>query len=266
MSEIPHPISLSFDKSEPLSVDYLSSLDIGIGVRNEQSEATMVIESLALRFQSRRQGADGTKADPHATVVYTGDILAIPPKKLTYCTVKVRPSLLFLANSNLFDVAITYRLDAEKTGDRREFAGDGWYIVVRPAPQLFGKVFVSYKEPEDRRLADRIFQFAKDAGFNPYMAPPHLRPGSRIWREKIPPAIKESRCMFVIWTRNSAKGTGVKREIKIARSSKIDIVPLLDRGTTDPKLFGAGVEYTQFDADDADVAFADFVAARRDMG
>ncbi|GEM_PF-5458815 len=259
------PIKLVVDKHEFLNVHYLESLGISIGVQNKDQEATMVVESLALRFKSRRSSTGGDSADPYTTVVYPGQPVSIPPGKLGSCTVQVAPNLVFLGYTNYFDVAVTYRLHTEKIGKRRSFIGEGWFAIIKPAPQLFGKVFISYKEPEDRRFADFLFALAKDAGFDPYIAPADVKTGSRIWGRKIPAAIKASKFMFVIWTRNAPKGPGVKREIGIARANKVEIVPLLKRKTPDPKLFGRDVEYTRFDDDDATLIFAEVVAARRSM-
>ncbi len=69
--------------------------------------------------------------------------------------------------------------------------------------------------------------------------------------------------MFVIWTSNTPAGPGVKKEISIARNNKIEIVPLLERKTPDPKVFGRDVEYMRFDLDKADLTFDEVVAARR---
>lgn len=262
---IADPIKLVFDKREFLIVHYLGVLNINIGVENQDPEATLLIESLALRFHSRRSTLHDENADPHTTVVHPGPALSIAPGKLDYCTVQVRPNLLFLRHTNYFDVATTYRLCAERVGELQSFIGKGWFVLVRPAPQMFGKAFISYKEPEDQGLANLLFEFASDAGFEPYMAPPDVRTGSRIWGKKIPTAIKDSKFMFVIWTGNTPAGRGVKREIKIARQNRIEIVPLLERKAPDPKLFGRDVEFTRFDTDNADLSFAEVVAARRRM-
>lgn len=260
--ELAHPLKLVFDRREFLKVDYLGTLDISIGIENQHPVATLVIESLALRFQSRRP-VSGGDADPRTTVLYSGSPISISPTRLGYCTVTVRPSLLFAPNTNSFDVAIAYRLHTETIGELQSFIGQGWFLLIRPAPRLFGKVFVSYKEPEDRNLADLLFNFAKDAGFDPYMAPPDIKSGSRIWSKKIPTAIRGSKFVVVIWTDKTVGGTGVQKEIKLARKNCIDIVPLLEKKATDPKLFGRDVEYTRFDGDDPHLAFAEVIAARR---
>jgi hypothetical protein len=225
----------------------------------------MVIESLALRFQSRRSIVGSNSADPYTTVVHPGAALSILPAKLGYCSVQIYPNLLFLPHTNYFDVAITYRLCTEKIGALQSFIGQGWFVLIKPAPQIFGKAFISYKEPEDRNLSELLFEFAKDAGFDPYMAPRDVKTGSRIWSKKIPAAIKSSKFTFVIWTSNTLTGPGVKKEIKIARENGIEIVPLLERKASDPRLFGRDVEYTRFDADNAALTFAEVVAARRQM-
>ncbi|MFI5118290.1 MAG: toll/interleukin-1 receptor domain-containing protein [Terriglobales bacterium] len=259
------PIKLSLDKREILFMHYLQRRDLSIGIENQDPKAILVIESLAVRFHSRRSTPTGVDADPQTTVVYPGGALSIAPTKRDYCTVQVRPNLLFLKGTNYFDIAITYRLCTESIGAPQSFIGEGWFVIVNPVPLSFGKVFISYKEPEDRRLADLLFEFAKDAGFEPYMAPPDLKTGSRIWGKKIPAAIKDSKFVFVIWTTNTPKGPGVKREIRIARKNGIELVPLLESKARAPGLFGHDVEYTRFDADDPTLMFAEVVAARRSM-
>lgn len=265
MTSAADQIKLVFDKREFLTVDYLEAVDISIGVENGNPKATMVVDSVALRFESRRSITGTDRADPQTTVVYPGAAFSISPTKLGYCTVRVRPNLLFLESTNYFDVAITYRFSAEKIGEPQDFIDQGWFVLVKPAPQIFGNVFISYKEPEDRPLADLLFEFAKDAGFVPYVAPPDVRTGLRIWSKKIPTAIKASKFIFVIWTGNTPRGPGVKKEIKIARENGIEIVALLEQKTRDPGLFGRDVEYTRFDLNDAALTFAKVVAARRGM-
>jgi TIR domain len=259
------PIKLIVNKRGGLSVHYLEQIPISIGIENRHPAGTMVIESFALRFQSRRSKPEDINADPHTTVVYPGGVLSISPMKLDYCTIQVRPNLLFFGPTNVFDIAVSYRLCGERIGELQSFIGEGWFVLIRPAPQLFGKVFISYKEPQDRVLADLLFGFAADAGFEPYMAPPDVKPGSRVWGSKIPTAIKDSKFMFVIWTTNTSAGSGVKKEIKIARKNVVQIVPLLEKEASDPKLFGGDVEYTRFDAENPMLTFAQVVASRREM-
>lgn len=253
------------DKSKPLDVDYLHPINVKIGIENTDPAAHLVVESLALRFQSRRPNWPQDKPDPFTTVVYPEGAISIPPAKADYCTIPVTPNLNFFGVTNEFEIAVTYRLFRNKISKSRPFTGEGWFILIHPAPRLFGKTFISYKEPEDRSLANQLFQFATDAGFEPYMAPPDIKTGSLIWGQKIPAEIKSSRFMFVIWTRNTPKGPGVKKEIRIAREQGIRIVPLLAENVPDPMLFGRDVEYKEFDVNNPALAFAQVVDARRGM-
>jgi hypothetical protein len=256
-------IKLTLDKSKQLNTHYLESLDISVGLENRYPNATLIIDSLALRFQSRSSPGK-SEADPQTTIIHPGGAREILPTKLDYYTIRVCPHLLFLKYTNVFDVAVGYRF-SESVEVLQSFIGNGGFVLIQPAPQLFGRVFVSYKEPEDRALANLLYEFATDAGFNPYMAPPDIKTGSQIWRQKIPAEIKNSKFMLVIWTRNSLKGPGVRREIKIARENGVSIVPLLEKKTADPKIFGRDVEYTRFDSDNAAMTFASVIAARRQM-
>ena len=259
------PVKLIIEKREFLRVHYLASIGITIGVKNLHSKATIMVESFALRFQSKRRPiALKDNADPYTTVVYTGDPIVVPPGGLGYATIEVRPNLVFLRYTNTFDVAVTYRLQAERLGRQRSFIDEGWFVIVNPAPQLFGRIFISYKEPEDRRFADLLFELTKDAGFDPYMAPSDVKPGSRIWGKKIPDAIKDSKFLFVILTRNTQKGSGVKRKIRIARQNGIAIVPLLENKTSATGFFGSDVEYTRFGEDNAILVFDKVVRIARE--
>jgi TIR domain len=260
-SALTHPIKVVVDREKPLRANYLNKLTINIALENQDPSVGVVIDSLALRFQSRSKASSVT-ADPRTMVVHPGGALQIPPTKLNYCTVDVWPNLLFLKYTNVFDIAVSYRL-SNSISQLRSFITEGWYVLIEPAPQLFGSVFISYKEPEDRVLAELLFEFTKDAGFDPYMAPPDVKTGSLIWGRKIPSAVKQSKFMFVMWTSNTPSGRGVKKEITIARENGIAVVPLLATGVKDPKLFGRDVEYTQFDINNAALAFAEVVAARR---
>ncbi|SRR6266436_1265069 len=264
MTDTTNPyVRVVVDKRVHLNVHYLESIGISIGIENLNPTGALLIDSISLRFQSRRPRPDPDNADPYTTVVHPVDALSIPPLKLAYRTIEVRPSLYCSPYTNNFDVIVGYRVCTEAIGEVQSCINEGWFAIVKPAPQLFGKVFISYKEPEDRNLADLLFQFAKDVGFDPYLAPGDVKTGSRIWGQKIPAAIKQSKFMFVIWTGNTSAGPGVKKEINIARKSKIEIVPLLERKTPAPKLFGHDVEYTEFDLDKAALTFADVVSARR---
>lgn len=255
-------IKLTVDKANPANVNYLQTVSLTIAIENAGNSATLVIDSLALRFQSRSSPGSSV-ADPHTTIVHPGAALSIAPNKLDYCAVHVRPNLLFLKYTNVFDVAISYRLSPNFV-ELNSFIGLGSYLVVNPAPQLFGQVFISYKEPEDRALADLLHELARDAGFAPYIAPADLQAGSQIWTEKIPAAIKASKCVFVIWTENAPKGPGVRREVKLAEQYGVRIVPLLAKGTTfDTRLFGADTEYTTFEPDRASLPFANVVERQR---
>jgi hypothetical protein len=44
------------------------------------------------------------------------------------------------------------------------------YLIVRELTRPCGKLFVSFKQPEDLPLAPQLEQFARQAGFEPYLA------------------------------------------------------------------------------------------------
>jgi hypothetical protein len=266
MSEAADPVlKLVLDKGKHVIVDYLQTIPVSIGIENPHPTAAMAVESLTLRFQSRGPLPAGVDSDPNTTIIHPDAVLAIPPRTLGYLTVQVRPNLLFQRSTNYYYVVVGYRLNTDKIGKLEFWTGEGGFVIIKSAPQMFGKTFISYKEPEDRALAELLFEFAKDAGFRPYLAPADISTGSRIWGKKIPSEIKTSKFMFVIWTAHAPLGPGVEKEIRIAGRNKIEIVPFVERSAPRPRLISKDVELAVFDATSAAITFAQVVAARRKL-
>lgn len=243
-------------------IDFLRSVYLPVGVKNNSKFDTALIEKLALCFRS-----EAGKPTSQTTVVQQVSDFRIPPSRLDYAHVCFVPNLHFLTGTNQFDVSATIRWEHKKgLGAATTLVSPPPYpyIVIHEAPPLFGRAFISYKEPEDRQLADLLFAFLSKAGFVPYMAPRDLQPGSKLWEEKIPVAIRGSNLIFVIWTENAPKGEGVRKEIAIARAAHVSEAPLIERTTkVPPEYDGRGIEYTLFDRRHAALAFADVVMACR---
>jgi hypothetical protein len=243
-------------------VDYLNDIVVPIQINNA-SGPCVLIESIALRFQSDWRCAAG-----EVIIVHSCSGLEIEPGRMAYDNVRVVPNLLFRPNSNLFDVLITYRRSERgRLSEQLTHRCQGSYLVVTTAPQIYGEVFISYKDPEDLELAKLLYAIAERAGFVPYIAPEDVKTGTDIWREKIPLAIGSSKAVFVIWSANTPFGPGVPEEIRIGREARVPVVPLLENGAPVPDEFRAlsGVERTSFERDSAAVVFAKVIKARREM-
>jgi hypothetical protein len=173
---------------------------------------------------------------------------------------------LFREGTNYFDVLVAYRQNDERGfgESMTQLAGEKSYLIIRCGPQTFGNVFISYKHPEDLELAKTLHTLTERAGFVPYIAPEDLRPGTQIWEEKIPNAIRSSKAMFAIWTRCTPFGQGVRKELKICREAGIRVIPLLENGVPRPDEYDASVEFTHFDRNSAPTVFAKVVRTFRE--
>jgi hypothetical protein len=131
-------------------------------------------------------------------------------------------------------------------------------------PPTRGQAFISFKDPEDLDLRDMMKTVAARVGFSPYSAPEDVRPGTRIWDEKIQPAIKACKLCFLLWTGKTEFGTGVRREIGIARESGVRVIPLIEAGVPIPPEFASlKVELARFKRESAPAAFSQAAMACR---
>ena len=141
---------------------------------------------------------------------------------------------------------------------------DAFYIVLGTPPATRGQLFISHKDPEDGALARMLCRLCERAGFAPYIAPSDARPGNSIWKEKIPVSIRKSRAVLAVWSSVTPVGTGVQREIRLARKLKIKDVPLIERGTAIPREYAnMKIEITWFERRSAPSDFSRAIMALR---
>lgn len=241
------------------NVDYLGQITIPVGLNNSEP-LPLLVERVRLSFQS-----DFARSDPRTTIEVNFTDFVVPPFLLEYRNIRVIPSLLFLPNTNEFAIEVVYRLeDSGKLTDQFTTAHAGSYIMVSPAAALFGNLFISFREPQDRPLADDMEKLAKRAGFTPFVASARLDPGTRLWEEKIVPALESSNVVCYLWTSNTPNATGVLREIEIARNAKIPEVLLIENGVAFPEAqFLKDSEYTRFSRENLIEDFAKVLSALR---
>jgi hypothetical protein len=264
MAKAKSSLRISIPPLADANVNYLKSVHIPVQIINASSRSVM-IESVSFRFQTDLQVA---AAD--LTIEHECQGLVIQPGRMEYLTVKVVPHLVFRAYTNVFDVHVGYRRQERHRLSKRfveaKPRGESSFLIIHAAPSIFGNIFISYKEPEDRGLATMFYNLAMAAGFAPYMAPTDMKPGSRIWRDKIPQAIKNSKAAFVIWTSKTALGKGVKREIKLCRANGIPDILLLEEGVAPPSEHKAtDLEWTPFAIAQAAIVFANAIRSYREM-
>ncbi len=236
-------------------VDYLQHLDIPVSVLN-RSQEKILVDSIKLDFQP-----EWNQPSCDAVIEKACAGFEIGPNKEEYRKVRVQPTPLFFGPTNCFNVMLTYRR-AGNIAERRVKVrkGVGHIILQEPSPTR-GQAFISYKDPQDADLKNIMKTVAVRVGFSPYVAPDDIQPGTSIWEEKIPPAIKGSKLCFVLWTGKTEFGEGVRREIAIARETKVRVIPLVETTAPIPREFQLDVEWTRFTRDSAPATFSQTAVA-----
>jgi hypothetical protein len=239
------------------SVEYFQKKSVSVLLSNSWPE-TLLVERLTLRFHS--------DANPGSIYVEHACNWQLKQDELREQVVLTSPTPIYLANTNMFDVMVTYRVFEGAAWSRptSEIHWDVSYLIIVNSALQLGQVFISFKQPEDLPLAQLLERFARRAGFSPYLAIADLQTGTILW-EKIEPAIRNSAAGFIIWTKRTRWGTGVEREIELFQKHAIPQVMLVEDGCDLPNGFDNDREYTPFDRGDPAQVFSDVVSARRRM-
>lgn len=261
MNKSKRDLQISIPPPRDHRADFLKPVSVPVQIVNDHSRPVL-IQSIALQFQS-----DMKVSAAELTIEQNCEGLAIESGRMGYQNVTVTPHLYFRQYTNVFQVVVSYRRQNKRgLGNRlKQSQRDLSHLVVQPAPNIYGNIFISYKEPENRALAELLLALGKAAGFTPYIAPADMKPGSKIWREKIPQAIKASKATFVIWTSEAPFGKGVRREIKISRRNGVPDILLLEEGVKPPlEHKGTDLEWTPFTRDNAAAVFANVLRSYRE--
>jgi hypothetical protein len=121
------------------------------------------------------------------------------------------------------------------------------------------------KQPDDEPFGRLMETMARRSGFQPFLKASNLRPGQDLWREVIEPTVAASHTIVIIWTDKTDWGTGVAREVELARSLGLREVLLLQSGQSQPSLFeDTSIEYERFDEFNPGPHFSRAVSALRE--
>lgn len=151
--------------------------------------------------------------------------------------------LSLTAYTNAYRLAIEYNDGAKKRieHDPRK------YLVFTPLGPCDQLLFISHMDPEDTRLGRHLVHFLKKIGFNGYLSEDDRRPGSDLWGDKIPKAIKDSLAVIFLWTRQAAgKPDNLLRELHLANAAKRAIVVAIEPDIPLPPTFSKEREYYRF--------------------
>jgi hypothetical protein len=236
-------------------VEYFEEVTIPISITNNSRRAVL-IESVTVRFQT----------DSNNPPVYIEKNLgtSIEVNSLVDLPITLSPTPEFRANTNVFDIAVTYKqIENQILGPQKSEKLQGAYLIINPSHQKLGKLFISLKQPEDLKLGNLLAQFAERAGFTVYMAVNDPQPGVSLW-EKIEPELRSSEAVLVLWTKHTQWGGGVQHEVELCRNFGISDILLIQQGLELPEAYaGTEKEYIRFDLDEPQEDFARVISAQR---
>ncbi len=259
MSATPsHPPKFTLTlRASPLATRYFEPIAVDFAVTNDSSDM-LFIESSSLKFEA------DTGAIPNYVDWSPG--LRLAPSEQGRISVVVRPVPLYKEFTNQFDVLIKYRPEVQgRLGKLSTEQHGGFYIIVNTPPADLGDVFVSFKQPEDQRLANILERYAKRAGFTPHLFMRNPAVGTDQWRS-IEKLIKQSHSMFVVWGRRTEWGEGVEKEIELCRKRRMREVLLIENDLALPDIYhGTNCTYKRYDQSDPAHALSEAVSSLRDQ-
>jgi hypothetical protein len=239
-----------------VEVRYYETTSLSVLITNNAPSAILV-EQVVLRFQS-----DGNAK------VYVDQPCGweLQRKRLHEQSVAVCPTPIYLGNTNMFDVMVRFRLIEKGVPQaQRSEVHHGSYLIIREAARNCGKLFISFKQPEDLTLARTMEKLARRAGFDPYVALHNSQPGTDLWK-RIEPELRTSDAAAIIWTSFTAWGDGVQREVRLAREFGVPEVLMLEEGLDVPEEYaGSDIEYLRFDRENPAPGFLKMLTARRNL-
>ena len=95
-------------------------------------------------------------------------------------------------------------------------------MVVDRTPDKITRVFISHSS-KDIDYAQQIYEGIKKAGYDPYLAPAHLRHMDK-WPRELAQELAACDVLILLWSNNAAKSEFVKSEWQVARALEKGII------------------------------------------
>lgn len=241
----------------PLATQYFQSQAIEFDVVNTSGKV-LFIKDMTLQFEADTGGV------PNYVDASLG--LRLIPNKRGRVIIDVQPLPLYPEFTTKFDVLLKYHADVHgRLGKLSTERHGGFYIMINTPPPTLGNVFVSFKQPEDQRLANILERYLRRAGFTPNLFGRNPPVGSDQWKS-IERLIKHCHSMFVVWGRRTEWGEGVGKEIKLCRSRRMREILLIEEGLPLPSPYQRTAwVYKRYDADEPAHALSKAVSSLREQ-
>lgn len=249
----PNKLVVGLRSAGSLTTHYFEDIVIELKVDNVSGKS-LLIESVTLKFDPDT-GATPVYVDCPVGVRLTANGGSVI--KVTVC-----PTPLFREYTSQF--VARFKCHHESRG--RIIASfmeshDGLYIIIHPPEKQLGDVFVSFKQPEDRKLANILERYAKRAGFTPHLFIQDAHLGTDQWI-RIDALIKGSHSAFIVWALRTDWGDGVTTEIELCRKHKVREILLIEEGVELPDAYrGTNRAYQKFDPADPASAISKAVSS-----
>jgi len=239
----------------PIHTHYFESTRIKIKVTNISGE-NVLIQRVTLQFDP------DTGAAPNYEDSFPS--LRLLSNKSDLIEVDVTPVPLYREETTQFKIGLMGHVESggclrESFSERHE---EGFYIILKVPTLQLGDIFISFKQPEDQKLANILVRYAKRAGFNPclFMRNPEL--GKDQWKE-IEKLIRQCHSVIIVWALRTEWGEGVEKEIELCRKYGCREILLIAEGVDPPKLYDPKIAYKQFDPSDPAKDLSEAIASLR---
>jgi hypothetical protein len=250
-------LSVVVPQGQPRHVKYYSVIEQKLLITN-MATVHIVLDRVLLRFQSDSELGSIRVELPCSAV--------LKPDQSIEEVVKIRPTAMFLANTNSFQIQVWFRRASDQGYEApvsEVHCPPACLIISDPTPDL-GQLFISFKQPEDLELMNTLDRVARRAGFTPWTAYRRTPVGAAPWLG-IERAIRDSVAVAFIWTPNTDFTDGVRKEVALCRRYGVREEPLLEVGIPVPEPFRDGkVQYKQFARETPTEAFVKVVDELRD--
>jgi hypothetical protein len=252
-------LSISPAQIRDVSVEYYKTIERTIGLTNLSPDVPLLIEEVATYCPA--DAADVSLM----TRVKCG--FELEPNQGKDVTISITPNALYKESTNLLDVRVKFRVHGTTISETKERTVRGsMSIIVDEPKESLGKIFISFKQDEDRSLARTLAKIAKRAGFTPFLKAEHPRPGEDQW-EDIKKQLQASLAVLVIWTDYTGLRDGVKTEVEFCHANAIYDILLLGDEVDRPPIYAQESrqykEYTRFDRQSPSVKFAEVIESLR---
>jgi hypothetical protein len=241
--------------ADPAKTEYFQPFTLEYDITNVGTDDVFV-DSITLQLSS----------DMDTAANYVDQPCAFPlvPNASKRVAVTVTPAPMYQENTNQIKIRCDYRLESDgRVGPLLNETYAGFYLIISAPALTLGDVFISFKQPEDQRLANILERYAKRAGFTPHLLVRTPNVGADQW-QTIESLIRQSHSAFVIWARRTDWGDGVEREVALCRQHKVREILIIENGVDVPSAYSqTSVMYKRFDPQEPAAALSEVVSSLR---